>query len=119
MPGWVVGIVAWMLLSALGEYKRGGKLSFYRRFCLQKPLTHFGKKPRCVAYPNYYTFTCVTLVTLPRLLVDRVVISFLPLLREYVLGNAGSAIFALHASLALPITTGLVGVSWCALYITM
>ena len=35
VPGWVVGIVAWMLLSALGEYKRGGKLSFYRRFCLQ------------------------------------------------------------------------------------
>ena len=57
--------------------------------------------------------------TLPRLLGTAVVISFIPLPRGYVLGNAGEAIFALHAPLVLLIATGLVSVSWWALYIAM
>ena len=60
-----------------------------------------------------------TRTTLPRLLGAAVVISLLPLPRDYVLGNAGEAIFALHAPLVLLIATGLVSMSWCALCIAI
>ena len=83
------------VIRALGEYERGGKLSFRRRFCLQKPLTHFAKKAQMRSVSQSLdTFTCATL---PRLLGAAVVISLLPLPRDYVPGNAGEAIFALLA----------------------
>ena len=40
VPGWAVGVVAWMLFSALGQYERGGR---HRRFLLQHILTHIGR----------------------------------------------------------------------------
>ena len=72
MPGWVVGIVAWMLFGVLGEYKCGGKLSFRWRFCWQKPLTHFAEKAQMRSVSK--SLNTFMRVTLPRLLGAAVVI---------------------------------------------
>jgi glycosylphosphatidylinositol deacylase len=74
------------------------------------------KAPMCSVSESFDTFTRTTL---PRLLAAAGVISLLPLPRDYVLGNAGEAIFALHAPLVLLVATGLVSVSWYALCIVM
>ena len=85
------------------------EVRFRRRFLFAKTLTHFVKKaPMCSVSESLDTFTRSTL---PRLVGAAVFISFLPLPRDYVLGSAGEAIFALHA-LVLLIATGLVSVSW-------
>ena len=49
---------------------------------------------------------------LPWLLVATFIVSLLPLLKDYILGNSGEDFFTLHASFVLLIATGLVIVSW-------
>ncbi|KAH9047006.1 PGAP1-like protein-domain-containing protein [Lactarius deliciosus] len=96
VPGWAVGVVAWMLFSALGEYERGAPTP-----SVSDSLSVF------------------TRVTLPRLLGATFAISLLPLPRDYALGNGGEIVFAPLAPLVLLIATGLVTVSWWVLCITM
>ncbi|KAH9019092.1 PGAP1-like protein-domain-containing protein [Lactarius hengduanensis] len=96
VPGWAVGVVAWMLFSALGEYERGAPMP-----SVSESLSVF------------------TRATLPRLLGATLAISLLPLPRDYVLGNGGEIVFAPLAPLVLLIATGLVTVSWWVLCITM
>ncbi|KAI9459683.1 PGAP1-like protein-domain-containing protein [Lactarius psammicola] len=57
--------------------------------------------------------------TLPRLLGATLVISLLPLPKDYVLGNEGEVAFAPLTPLVLLIATGLVTVSWWVLCIVM
>ena len=56
---------------------------------------------------------------LPWLLVATFIVSLLPLLKDYILGNSGEDFFTLHASFVLLIATGLVIVSWWILRILM
>ena len=111
VPGWTVGIVVWMLFSALGEYERGG----YRHFWC-KTLTDFAKKAPTHNVRIGHHFRARDFAPA---LWAAVVIS-LPLPKDYVLGNAGEAIFALHASVVLLIATGFVGtMSWCTFCIAV
>ncbi len=57
--------------------------------------------------------------TLPRLLGATLVISLLPLSKDYVLGNGGEVVFAPLTPLVLLIATGLVTVSWWVLCAVM
>jgi len=57
--------------------------------------------------------------TLPRLLGATLVISLLPLPKDYVLGNGGEVFFSLLAPLLLLLATGLVTVSWWALCVLL
>ncbi|KAF8262780.1 PGAP1-like protein-domain-containing protein [Lactarius quietus] len=96
VPGWAVGVVVWMLFSALGKYERGAPMP-----SVSDSLAMF------------------TRGTLPRFLIATTVVSILPLPKDCVLGNGGEVFFALHAPLVLLISTGLVVISWWLLRIFM
>ena len=65
------------------------------------------------------TISLFTRETLPRFLGFAIVISLLPLPRDYVLGNEGEVVFALLTPLILLLSTGLVVVSWWTIRIIM
>lgn len=96
VPGWAVGVVAWMLFGALGVDERGDPMP-----SVSESLSIFTRE------------------TLPRLLGATLVLSLLPLPKDYVLGNGGEVIFALLSPLVLLIATGLVAVSWWVLCVVM
>ena len=56
---------------------------------------------------------------LSRLLGVSIIVSLLPLPRDYILGNSGEIFFALLAPLILLLATGLVIVSWWAIRVVM
>ncbi|KAI0296337.1 PGAP1-like protein-domain-containing protein [Multifurca ochricompacta] len=89
VPGWAVGVVAWVLFNALGIHERGAPMP-----SVAESLSIFTRE------------------TLPSLLGVFFVLSLLPLPNDYLLGNQGEFIFASLTPLILLLVTGLVTVSW-------
>ena len=114
VPGWAVGIVLWVMFTAMGVNERGGKMAAVS-------LSPGQADVRCKApVPNVSeTLTLFVRGILSRLLGVSFVVSLLPLPRDYVLGNGGEVFFALLTPLILLLVTGLVIVSWWAICIVM
>ncbi|KAN0118085.1 PGAP1-like domain containing protein [Russula decolorans] len=96
VPGWAVGIVMWVMFTAMGMNERGAPVP-----SVSETLSLFVRG------------------ILPRLLGVSFVVSLLPLPRDYVLGNSGEVFFALLTPLILLLVTGLVIVSWWAISMVM
>jgi GPI inositol-deacylase len=114
VPGWAVGIVMWLMFSAMGMNERGGKTAAVP-FAAGQADVHCKDPVPSVSE----TLSLFVRGTLSRLLGVSFVVSLLPLPRDYVLGNSGEVFFALLTPLILLLVTGLVIVSWWVICIVM
>jgi GPI inositol-deacylase len=114
VPGWAVGIVMWVMFTAMGVNECGGKTAAVSLAPGQADV--HGKAP----VPSVSeTLSLFVRGILFRLLGVSFVVSLLPLPRDYILGNNGEVFFALLTPLILLFVTGLVVVSWWAICIAM
>src|SRR5216684_4618290 len=114
VPGWAVGIVMWLMFTAMGINERGGKTML---FSFAPGRTDLNCKAPVPSVPK--TLSLFVRETLSRLLGVSFVVSLLPLPQDYVLGNSGEVFFALLTPLIILLVTGLVIVSWWAIYMIM
>ena len=91
VPVYVVGVVVWMLFSALGEYERGGTTRLHLFSRCNTDVYNEASMPSVSESLSKFTRG-----TLPRLLVAIFVMSLLPIPKDYVLGNDGEVFF--HAT---------------------
>ncbi|KAI9510783.1 PGAP1-like protein-domain-containing protein [Russula earlei] len=97
VPGWAVGVVTWLIFTAVGISEQGED----SMPSVSETLSLFTRK------------------TLPRFLVLSFVVSLLPLPQDYVLGNGGEVALAFLTPLILLLATGWVIVSWWVICIIM
>ena len=114
VPGWAIGIIMWLMFTALGIKERGSTIAAI-------PLAPGQADIHCTAPVPSVSESLSLFVRsiLFRLLGVSFVVSLLPLPQDYVLGNSGEVFFALLAPLIILLVTGLIIVSWWAIRIVM